>query len=112
MKISKRLEKANGFIDKAREDLFKVIMEIFEKKKIKKHIFFNIDVYITDEEECERMLVKEIQVDNPDVFMADALAPRTFTAHFVDGSYIDLSDVGTDDLHMVAESLYNELCFS
>ena len=111
MKISRHLEKANKAIDQAREELFKVIIQIFDKKKIKKHEFSDANVYVTDEEACERMAVKEIQIDNTDVFMSDAFASRTITAHFVDGTYIELTDIGTDDLHMVADSLYSELCF-
>lgn len=89
--IGTDLEVANKSIELARITLSKALSKMLGDTS---HTFKIYDVYVTDEEECTRLLVKSCDKD---------------AVYFYDGSSLEIGEVGTDDLHGIVDMVRTEL---
>ena len=85
------MEVANNSITSARTVLSTVLSKMLGNKK---HTFKQFDVYVTDEENCSRELIKSCDKD---------------AVYFHDGSSLEIGEIGTDDLHNVVDMVRSEL---
>jgi hypothetical protein len=89
--VAKKIEQANEAISKARLALSQALEQMLGENT---HTFKTYDVYVTDEEECERLKVKSCNKDEVEL---------------MDGSTIEIGSIPTDDLHNVVDMLHSEL---
>ena len=81
------LEKANSRIADARKILMETLTDVLGEKI---HNYKKYTPYVTDEEECDRL--EAISINKDEVTL-------------VDGSTMDIGDVGTDDLHSLIQGI-------
>jgi hypothetical protein len=86
-----KISAANDAISNARLNLTQAIQRMLDNKT---HTFKTYDVYVTDEEEGTRNQVKSVNKDE---------------VTFHDGSTMEFGNMGTDDIHSVADMLCAEL---
>ncbi len=90
-KVSTYLEAANNTISDARMFLTDALIEMLGDNT---HFFDKeIRPYITDEEECVRLGATKCTKD---------------IVTLEDGSEMDISDIGTDDLHSIVDTIHSK----
>lgn len=85
------LEKANSRIADARKILMETLTDVLGEKI---HNYKKYTQYVTDEEECDRL---------------EAISINKEVVTLVDGSKMDIGDVGTDDLHSLVQGISIDL---
>ena len=89
--ITGQIGAANDSIVIARNLLTSQLERMLGKKT---HTFKKYDIYVTDEEYCTREQIKSCNKD---------------LVTFLDGSTMNIGDIGTDDLYAIVSFTYDEL---